>query len=616
MSQINIFILDKSNNTEKEINIIKPSNYNELLVLLRQNYSNIPELFEIFIIDENNNEIKINNETSYNKINDILFLREIDKNILEQSIFDINYHKLSESSQEILDEKYNCILCSIIIKNEKPYFCYKCQKIFHEKCLKDWDNKCKLQNKNLLCPNCRNELPIEKWNKKLDYEDNRRDDANMMSKINEYKLNNKMNENINIIKDRKLNEQNELISKYEKYINKTLEIFNNILNKIDIIHSLFNLKINSQLNELLSMGQLTFDNLDINNISNVINDVLEQFIEHIINKNQIDSINVRGKVILSNTIQNNINSINNKNNINSVIKKNIENEKINTKINNQNNNNINLEEKNILKNRKISEKIDYKYRVNLKYFTKNIGVYNIFGEAFVINNIDNIDLIINGEPNLLVNRYKLKKGENLVTMKIKNNLTNLSYMFYLCLYLKEIDDLYLLDVKDVNDFSHMFQGCSSLSNINSLQNWNVSNGTNFSSMFEGCSLLTDIIPLTNWNVSKSNNLSHMFHGCSSLIDIKALINWNVSNCNNFSHMFNKCSKLSDITPLEKWNVSKGNNFSFMFYDCHLSNIQPLENWKVLNDKNFSLMFRGCSFTLDLSPLQKWNLPKEKMVDIK
>ena len=33
-----------------------------------------------------------------------------------------------------------------------------------------------------------------------------------------------MNENINIIKDKKLNELNEIIAKYENYINKTLQI--------------------------------------------------------------------------------------------------------------------------------------------------------------------------------------------------------------------------------------------------------------------------------------------------------------------------------------------------------------------------------------------------------
>ena len=137
---------------------------------------------KLFVLDEHNNEIKINSDLNYNKINDILFIREINKNNLDLSIFNLNYNLLFESKQEILDEKYSCLLCSIIIKNEKPYFCYKCQKIFHDKCLKDWNEKCKLQNKNFSCPNRRNELPIENWNKKLDYEENRIDDANLMNK--------------------------------------------------------------------------------------------------------------------------------------------------------------------------------------------------------------------------------------------------------------------------------------------------------------------------------------------------------------------------------------------------------------------------------------------------
>ena len=181
MSKLNIFILDDLDNLKEELTINKPKKYQELLRYL----NNKNKLYEIFIYD-NNNKIIINNEDKYKKIKDIIFIKEInnddlEKSIfsinddLEKSIFSINYNKLSESKQDILDEKYNCNICSIIIKNEKPYLCYKCQKIFHEKCLKDWDNKCKLQNKILECPNCRNKLSIEKWNKKLDYEDNRID---------------------------------------------------------------------------------------------------------------------------------------------------------------------------------------------------------------------------------------------------------------------------------------------------------------------------------------------------------------------------------------------------------------------------------------------------------
>ena len=164
---MNIFILDESNNTKSELKLIKPKTYNEFLNQIKLKCQIIPENYDIYFFDEKNTEIKINNEINYHKIKDILFIREINKNALEQSIFDINYNKLSESKQDILDEKYNCILCAIIIKNENPYLCYKCQKIFHEKCLKDWNNKCKAQNKKLLCPNCKNELSIENWYNKL-----------------------------------------------------------------------------------------------------------------------------------------------------------------------------------------------------------------------------------------------------------------------------------------------------------------------------------------------------------------------------------------------------------------------------------------------------------------
>ena len=255
MSKINIFILDNLDNEKEEMVINKPKSYQELLKNLNQKY----KLYEIFIFD-NINKILINHEDKYKKVEDIIFIKEIDN--LEKSLFSINYDKLSESKQDIIDEKYNCKICSIIIKNEKPYLCYKCQKIFHEKCLKDWGDKCKQQNKNFECPaGCKNEMPFEQWNKKLDYEDNKIDNANLLNKINEYKLNNNMNNNINVIKDKK-------IKKYENYINNTLIIFKNILNKINIIHNTMKLEKNNKLNEIINNDKLDIEN--INDISNII----------------------------------------------------------------------------------------------------------------------------------------------------------------------------------------------------------------------------------------------------------------------------------------------------------------------------------------------------------
>ena len=268
MSELNILILDNLNKTKEELSIIKPNTYQDLLNLLEEKYKNISN-YELFIFDFKNNEIKINNE-NYNMLDNILFIREKNKNTLKQSLFEINYNKLSESKRDILDDKYNCILCSIIIKNENPLLCYKCQKIFHEKCIKDWDKKCKLQNKNLTCPNCRNELPIEKWNRKIDYEDKRKEEGNSMNIINE------LNE--------KIIKQNELIQKYEIYIKKILEIFQNIITEIDSMHKLLNLEKNDKLTKMINEYALNIKTLKVDDLYDydIINEEFQKFKLYII----------------------------------------------------------------------------------------------------------------------------------------------------------------------------------------------------------------------------------------------------------------------------------------------------------------------------------------------
>ena len=231
---MDIFLLDSSNNTQEEANIIRPKNYQKLLEQLNQSLKNLPENYELFFFDENNNEVIINNEEKYKKVGNMLFVRKSNKKLIQESMFQMNYDKLSESKRELLDEKYNCILCSVIIKKENPYLCYKCQKIFHDKCLKDWDKQCRENNQNFSCPNCRNELTLDKWNKKLDYEDNRKEYANLINKINELK-------DIN---------------------NKTIGFFQNLLNKINTIDLLLKLKNNSKIIKLMNINRLDFENID------------------------------------------------------------------------------------------------------------------------------------------------------------------------------------------------------------------------------------------------------------------------------------------------------------------------------------------------------------------
>ena len=373
---------------------------------LRQNFTNFSEYYELFIIEENNKEIKIDSEEKYSKSQDILFIRPIDKSILEQSLFQRNFEKLSESNQDILSDKFNCSICTNIVKKENPYLCYKCQKIFHEKCLKDWDKKCKLKNKSLNCPICRNELPIEKWNKKLNFEENRKVNANIMNRINDYKLNKNMNNNMNMIKEKKLKEfqeneikQKELIKKYEEYINKTITLFKNLLNKINSINDSLNLKKSNQLNNLINTYPLSLKNLNINEISNVINEELDKFIIHLKNNgNNNININNNEEIIKKNKkAMEKINNIfgyltalnNNKiyiqnylNDVEQLITvkdiENKQNNEINIKTNiiinnNNNNNNVNKDNNHVKEKPKESNINTTVNKINLIYFVKSEG---------------------------------------------------------------------------------------------------------------------------------------------------------------------------------------------------------------------------------------------------
>ena len=639
MSNIIIVLLDKSNNIKEDITIIKQKFSGELLQQIIQKFKDPPENYEIFILDKNNNQIKIDNEAKYNLIKDILFIRE-SENLLEESTFQLNYNRLPEFKQDLLEKKFKCILCLEIVKKEKPYLCNKCEQIFHEKCLKDWDKTCKLQNNNLTCPNCRNELPLEKWEIKLDYEENRFNEGQLMAKKNEEILKKNLENSKKFIKDKKLKElindeikSKELIKKYEDYIEQTIEIFKNLLIKINSMHSLLELNNNDKLRDLINEYPLNIKNLDINKIKNVINEELEHIEKCLINnkinlkekhfekeqnKKKISitqNINGEKKIILNN-FDNNINDIHDKENSNKIV--------------NGNRNEIKFDK--------------YINKINITYYAKTKGNYDIFGKKFVENNEGNISLNINGKINNLVHNYELKEGENIITLIIKNKLINLSYMFISCESLKDIQELKDLDVKDTinfstmffgcsslsdikplqnwdvskgKDFSFMFWGCKSLSDIKPLQNWNVSNGNTFQSMFHGCVLLSDIKPLENWKVDNGNNFQSMFYDCSSLSDIKPLEKWNVINGNNLSNMFSYCSKLTDLKPLEKWNVSNCYDFSSMFYKCsNLKDIKPLEKWNVNNNCDFYNMFNECSPLLDIKPLQNWKVSKEKLKDVK
>lgn len=265
--KLDIILLNKLNNIIEETSIKRPKTYQDLLLVLKNKLAKLPENFKIFYNFQGDSENIINSNEKYLLADNILFIKETENDILDQSIFSLNYNELSEKDKEILDEQYNCLLCTQIIKNQNPYFCYSCQKVYHIKCLEEWDRKRRINNKNLDCPFCRKELPLEKWQRKLDFQEKRNKDAEIMNKLNKY--------------EKTMN--NNKIKQYEKYIIKTCIFIQNILNKINEINSFIGENNTNNLNKLIKKISFNYIVSSIDAISTTVMIELGK-IEKIFNK--------------------------------------------------------------------------------------------------------------------------------------------------------------------------------------------------------------------------------------------------------------------------------------------------------------------------------------------
>ena len=181
---INILVLDKSNNISEKISLKRPNTFNELKLIIINNIKNLPNNYNIYYKSELDEEIIINNNEDYMLAKSKIFIKEMnDLSGSTDSLFSSNYKRLSYSEQEELDDKYNCNVCDIIIKNEKPLLCYQCQKIFHKKCLEDWNNKCQELIINFNCPKCKFEMLFIDWKEKINYEGEKEKEAEILEKL-------------------------------------------------------------------------------------------------------------------------------------------------------------------------------------------------------------------------------------------------------------------------------------------------------------------------------------------------------------------------------------------------------------------------------------------------
>ena len=190
-----------------------------------------------------------------------------------------------------------------------------------------------------------------------------------------------------------------------------------------------------------------------------------------------------------------------------------------------------------------------------------------------------------------------KEGKYKFKFIFKENIKNLSYMFYNCSSLNSLD-LSNFNTNNVTKMSYMFYNCSSLTSLN-LSNFNTNNVTNMSGMFSDCSSITSL-NLSNFNTNNVTNMSNFFAFCTSLTSLD-LSNFNTNNVTNMSHMFYKCSFLTSL-DLSNFITTNVKDMSYMFSDCSFLSILNISNFNTNNVINMNDMFYYCSslHSLDLS----------------
>ena len=200
---------------------------------------------------------------------------------------------------------------------------------------------------------------------------------------------------------------------------------------------------------------------------------------------------------------------------------------------------------------KYNKNMKYRINISIKDYKEYSEIYssieieiklekNIYGEFININEEDEkyYHIYFNNDKKEIKRNYS-NKNENVEKIKIiidyqiksferlfeycdfieyiyfkkfyRNNITDMTSMFYGCSSLKELN-LSNFNTNNVNNMYGMFRGCSSLKELN-LSNFNTNNVTDMGSMFEGCSSLKEL-NLSNFNTNNVTNMFAMFFGCS------------------------------------------------------------------------------------------------------
>jgi len=286
-------------------------------------------------------------------------------------------------------------------------------------------------------------------------------------------------------------------------------------------------------------------------------------------------------------------------------------------------------------------------------YDENMNKIKLFGKTFVENNKKKCILIINNQFLELCEYYEIKENKNItitITLIEKNEIIDMSYMFYECVSLLSIVNFHKWNTNNLNDTSYMFYGCSSLIDLPDFSTLNFDKIIDISYMFFGCISLKYLPDINRWNLknvkNKNNILANInektrekyynklrkFMNNEMELIYQSNKNNNDGNINLFGKSFvennqnnylliinnklynfidnyyydNQDSKINNdilvVKLIEKKNIT---DMSYMFYGCkNLVSIRNIANCDTINVTNMKSMFFLCKNLQSLGNLSE------------
>ena len=158
------------------------------------------------------------------------------------------------------------------------------------------------------------------------------------------------------------------------------------------------------------------------------------------------------------------------------------------------------------------------------------------------------------------------------------------YTYELESNLISINNLDLLDTKEVTNMSYMFYGNVNLENLD-VSSWDTSNVTDMSYMFSKLKWIKTI-SLINFDASKVKNIDYMFNDMLNIESIN-ISSFNFKVLSSMQYLFYGCKKLKDIN-IKNLDLSFANNNEYMFGECE--NITKIDFSGVKVPKMMKCMF--------------------------